>query len=709
MFSEYAKWIACDESLRAPLIYKRINLGSFDRAEMKICGLGYYELFINGARVGDEFFKPAFSDYSERDFSSWLYPLHERTSHTVYYNTWQVGDLLHGGENVIAVMLGNGFYRQMTRIAEGKVHFGERLLACFELTARCGDDTVSFYTDGTERATESFIKENNLFFGESQDYSSFDFNDLAAGIAQNEGYAVQTVPAPVASIEEQRCPNDRIERTLRPVLLSKRNGEAIYDATENISGFVTLIPRSASVTVRHAENLNADGELDFFSAGGDGQIQRTEYLSAQGRRVHPWFSWSAFRYFELTGDADEILVEVVHSDVAIPSSFRCGNVNVQWLYDAFIRTQLNNMHGGVPSDCPHRERLGYTGDGQLCTEAAMLLLDSRAFYEKWIRDIADCQDASTGHVQHTAPFCGGGGGPGGWGGAMVLVPYYFYKTYGDKSVIEKYFTNIERFLDCMKGFCADGLMVREREGGWCLGEWCTPEKLVLPEPFINTYYYVICMRMAQYLASEIDREVDYGAEIDKCLDAIKKNYFDERTGSFLGGAQGADAFALSLGIGDERTEKNFISHYEKTEKFDTGIFGTDIVAQELVKRGRSDILCGILAGEEYPSFGFMRRGGATTLWEEWSGKSSHDHPMFGACAKQIVFGLLGISGDAGYRNVTVDAPYLPKLGYVDAKLALGGGSLTLKIDYSDGVANVAVTARGINVTVKNAGAKLDVR
>lgn len=708
MLSEKAKWIACNPSLSSPVIYKKIEIKEFQEAEIKICGLGYYELFINGNRVGDEFFKPAFSDYCERDFSHYLYPLHDKTSHTIYYNTWQAGKFLHAGENIIAVLLGNGFYRQTRRDIEGKMQFGDSLVACFELTIIHNGFSICYVTDGTERAAASFIQENNLFYGETHDYSSFDFNCFKKGLSMNEGTAVTVVPAPRAKIEEQHCPNDRIMRTLNPVIVSKKNGKVIYDATENISGFVTCVARSERVIIRHAETLNEEGELDFFSAGSADQISQTEYKFAQGRTVHPWFCWSGFRFFEVTGEIENVQVYVVHGDIAVSSFFRCGNENIQWLYEAYIRTQLNNMHGGVPSDCPHRERLGYTGDGQLCAETAMLLLDSRSFYEKWMRDIADCQDVSSGHVQHTAPFCGGGGGPGGWGGAMALVPYYYYKTFGNKAIIKKYFTNIERFLDCMKGFCKDGLVVREREKGWCLGEWCTPEAVALPEPYVNTYYYIVSMKAAQYLASEIGRNVDYSLEIEKSLKAIKQSYFNPETGSFCNGTQGADAFALALGLGDKRTEKNFITHYEKIGRFDTGIFGTDLVAQELVKRGHARLLCRILSGEEFPSFGFMRKRGATTLWEDWNGKSSHDHPMFGACVKQIVFGLLGIEGDIGYKSITINAPYLPELRYVEAEFALGGGKLYLKIDYSQQKAKVFARAQGIRVSVKNDESKIEI-
>ena len=113
-----------------------------------------------------------------------------------------------------------------------------------------------------------------------------------------------------------------------------------------------------------------------------------------------------------------LCAEVIHTDVAVTSSFSCSDPVLNWLYEAYIRTQLDNYHGCIPSDCPHRERLGYTGDGQLTAETAMLLLDTKELYRKWYQDILDSQGAETGHIPHTAPFLGGGGGPGGWGCAV---------------------------------------------------------------------------------------------------------------------------------------------------------------------------------------------------------------------------------------------------------------------------------------------------
>ena len=406
MFGKSSKWLRCGR-YAAPIVLKTFHVSGAQDAIIDICGLGYYELFLNGKRVSDEYFKPAVSDYSERDFSNFAYPLSDKTSHTIYYNSYSVTLYLQDGENTLAVMLGNGFYRQTRRTCEGHTKFGDELLLRFDLRWKENNESRRVYSDGSEWLVESFIKENNLYYGEVHDYAAFDHCILQGKVDEN-AERVYIAPSPKAKLFKQRCKNDVVHKIITPTIIKKTKDSVIYDVGENISGFVCLKAKSSVVKIRHAEEMK-DGELDFQSTGGTWQISENTYLNAQGKRVHPWFSWSGFRYFEIFGDVDDVQAWFIYSDVKITAQFTCGNENINWLFDAYLRTQLGNMHGGVPSDCPHRERLGYTGDGQLNAETTMLLTDSRTFYQKWIQDIADCQDTQSGHIQHTAPFFGGGG------------------------------------------------------------------------------------------------------------------------------------------------------------------------------------------------------------------------------------------------------------------------------------------------------------
>ena len=490
---------------------------------------------------------------------------------------------------------------------------------------------------------------------------------LADELTANSGFQnVIKAPAHETQFFVQDCPADRVERVIKPAKLFDLGEVSIYDMGENISGYpvVAATVDGANITVRCSEEINPDGTLNFDSCDR-GQIQKDEYRNAKkGEECMPWFTWHGFRYFELTNNAEPVRCEVVHSDCAVTSSFESDSEMLNWLYDAYIRTQLSNMHSGVPSDCPHIERLGYTGDGQLCCEAAMMLLDSQKFYKKWLEDISDCQSIGNGHVQHTAPFMGGGGGPAGWGGAIAVVPYEMYKIYGDKETFRRYLPKILRYFDYLDSRSSGGLVCREEEGGWCLGDWCPPEQITICEPFVNTALYVKQMMMTKE-ASEAIGESKTAAMLEKRIEekkqAILNAYYSPQTGSFIGDAQGANSFAVDIGLGGERAFNNTKKKYDAADAFDTGIFGTDILTRVLFERGCADTAFRLLTSTGKGSFYNMKKQGATTIWENWDGERSHSHPMFGAVTRYLFSFILGITQEknsAGYEKIVI-APQIP--------------------------------------------------
>lgn len=490
---------------------------------------------------------------------------------------------------------------------------------------------------------------------------------LADELTANSGFQnVIKAPAHETQFFVQDCPADRAERAIKPAKLFDLGEVSIYDMGENISGYpvVAATVDGANITVRCSEEINPDGTLNFDSCDR-GQIQKDEYRNAKkGEECMPWFTWHGFRYFELTNNAEPVRCEVVHSDCAVTSSFESDSEMLNWLYDAYIRTQLSNMHSGVPSDCPHIERLGYTGDGQLCCEAAMMLLDSQKFYKKWLEDISDCQSVENGHIQHTAPFMGGGGGPAGWGGAIAVVPYEMYKIYGDKETFRRYLPKILRYFDYLDSRSSGGLVCREEEGGWCLGDWCPPEQITICEPFVNTALYVKQMMMTKE-ASEAIGESETAVMLEKRIEekkqAILNAYYSPQTGSFIGDAQGANSFAVDIGLGGERAFNNTKKKYDAADAFDTGIFGTDILTRVLFERGCADTAFHLLTSTGKGSFYNMKKQGATTIWENWDGERSHSHPMFGAVTRYLFSFILGITQEknsAGYEKIVI-APQIP--------------------------------------------------
>ncbi len=719
-----AEWVragACE----GPYLMRTFRMDAGETASIDICGLGLFQLQVNGRRVSDAVRMPVWTDYGDRGGRRLLYPLRDRFSHRIPYVRLDLTPFVRSGENVLLVLLGNGWYNQRSRKIEGDLWYGlPRLMFDLSLTGVSG--TRHVVSDGSVQWCESRLVGNNVYLGEVQDLSGPDLKsmatppDAASGIVRGEAVwkpvtVIEPVEgsdrgrgrrgrgseraAPVSSGGEpslcgvpfflQTCPMDaRIrEVPVRPVAGTAEG--RIYDCGENLTGWVRLSYRGApdgTVRVRHAEEVLRDAGggirgLDFASCGGEAQIQQDEYRHVPvGAVLEPVFTLHGFRWFEVAGDAEPEAAVVIHADVAPVSDFRCDVPVADWLFGATRRTYLGNLHDGVPSDCPHRERLGYTGDGQLMCGTGLLLADTEALYRKWLCDIADGQDPATGHVQHTAPFYGGGGGPGGWGCAIVEVPWQLWLHAGDRGVLEAYWPNMRKYAAYLASRSVNGLVVAEEKDGWCLGDWCAPRETKIPEPFVNTYFHIRSLMRMQGIACVLARPFPLREQLAAARQALVDTYFDEGANTFCGGIQGADAFALDIGLGDARMADALAARYDAAGVFDTGIFGTDILLDVLFRTGHADTAWRLMTAEAYPSFGHMMRQGATTLWEDWEGANSHNHPMFGACVRQLFGRVLGIrqaDGGAGYRDVIIEPCFPAGLNQAEGRLKTPVGEIAV--------------------------------
>lgn len=675
-----ARWLSPRSILDAALFRSEIEIkNDFQKAELTVCGLGWFIFFINGKRVGSDEFVPAYSDYHERPNMDLVYPLNDEQTHRIYVMKYDVTKYLHTGKNILAAAVGGGYYHQTVRKAEGNMDYGAIKL-CYKLDV----DGESFYSNRKDVVFSSgFFKSSNLFFGEVLDYTNFDRNwNTVDGTLPDGEEPLETVP-PKSEFYIQACPVDRVIETLKPELVKNFGDCSVYKIERNVSGYPVVMCEKAGETVimECAENLNNDLTLNNMSVGFNEQRQIESFITDKEKIYHPFFCWFGFRYFTLTNNAKPVEIRVIHSDVDVTSDFECSDETLNWYYKAFVNTQLSNMHSGVPSDCPHRERLGYTGDGQLTCNAVMTEFDAEEFYRKWISDIRDCQDKTTGHVQHTAPFAGGGGGPSGWGGAIINVPYQFYRHYGHRDELEELFPSMGKFVEYMESRTENGLIVREEKDGWCLGDWCTPGKIEIPEDFVNTTMFISQLKRMIFCAEALEnRHNKYERLIEKYSRAVSKKYFDEETGDFFNNIQGANAFAVDCGLGDERTVENIVKKYSKKTEFDTGIFGTEILLNVLYKTGNSDLATRLLANKSDVSFDFMRRSGATTLWENWNGEASHSHPMFGASTAFLFEEILGIKQEKDsvrYDKIIISPVFPECLTFARGKITTPHGEIAV--------------------------------
>lgn len=688
-----AVWVGAKEARICSVLRASFSLRGVRRATLRVVGLGFFHCYINGRRVGADWFLPLSTDYEARE----NYPREEEVNgHRLYVPQYDVTPYLTDGENTLVIHYGGGYYAS-EKLAHNIPRYGDPK-AIWRIFGETDAGEFDLGSSEEDEIGTSPVYDYYQMTHECQDYTRPTVWERAT----------LAVP-PVTEYLFTDCPPDRLAATL-PV---KKIGEGLYDCGENTTGFPVLrltAPRGERVTVRFSEELTEDGRLD----PAFGHEQNFVCISdGEERRVTPLFTWFGFRYFSVEGEAEVLGVEVYHPDLRVTGEFSSDVPLLDRIHDLYRHTQLVNMHGGIPSDCPHIERRGYTGDGQLCCHAAMCLLDARAFYRKWIEDIADCQDVRTGHIQYTAPYVRSGGGPGGWGCAIVEVPYQYYKHYGDSEPLRLYYSRMLRYFDYLEAHSENGLVTSDKEGEWCLGEWCTPTEVVLPAPFINNYFYVKSLMRMKEIAALLGKEEDiplFDARIAERKSAITAAYFNRWDGNFLGGLQGANAFALDIGLGDSRTYPNTVAHYKKHPYFDTGIFGTELLIRLFFERGDGELATALLLSGGEHSFAEMIRRGATTLWEYFPSSlcdRSHNHPMFGAvvaCFYDFLLGIGQTEESAGYRDLVISPVTVPQISRLSGARELPCGRVAVAYERGeDGTDFTLTLPEGASAVFRYAG------
>ena len=672
---EGAQMIGASFADAVPVLYKSFEITDISNGLLYLLPLGFFKCYINGKEICDEYFGTG-SDYHKRDnFNSRLtYPLtDEFSSYSQYYRVYDVSELLEVGENHIAVMLGNGWYNQYTRTAEGHMEYGEPRFKMLLKTA--ADKLVS---DDSFVSFESPIIYSHLFIGE--------FHDLTQPIIpllfgdSDFSNSVVVYPDEEAVLRPAYFPPDRVIKEIIPKKVGEYDGKALYDAGVNLTGIVevtTAAEEGERITLEFGSFVK-DGTMYTNPCGLDLQTDTFIASGSENCVFSPLFVWHGFRYFTVEGYVNDLKVLVIQSDIKPEGIFISENCqmlnNVVSMYQ---NSQWSNMHCGVPSDCPHRERLGYTGDGQVIASSAMYLADNRAFYRKWLRDIADGQCKKTGHIQHTAPFNGGAGGPAGWGGAIVIVPWQYYLHYGEKDILEEYFGNMLRYVDYMEEHSENNLVTSEDEKGWFLGDWATVDEVKLNSVYVNTCLYIrlldILIQIAEILDQPEKAEV-FKRFIDVKSEAVKNEFLKD--GVWDTNAQGAPVFAYAAGIATLEEIRPYLESY-KNKTLDTGFIGTPLLINALFDAGMGDTAIELLVKDEEGTFGYMYNFGYTTLGEYLKTLCASDnHPMFGAFTAVLIERLLGVRLSRDTAGFTGDCFGEPVPGY-SGKIFTPNGYITL--------------------------------
>lgn len=667
-----AKWIvAKDYSGRAPLLRKKFVLsGRVRSAHAVVCGLGYHEFYVNGKKVGDDCLVPNISNYTRRyDLDNHPIKIDNTFSaYRVLYLGHDVTPLLQEGENVVGAVLGNGFYAPDKGIAS--IYGRPCLRMELHITYADGRREV-ICTDRSWQTRPSAIMYNGLYQGELYDARQ-KTEGWCTVSAPTEGwdYAIEE-KGPDGVMTAQTSPADRVVERLSPATFTQV-GDKTYDVDfgKEVAGWIHL----KGVSGRQGDTVR----VDFVCESPQG-IQRY-VLRGDGKEDYaPRFSWFVFKRARISGislERDNVQAEVVNTDVRRDAAFACSDTLLERIGEIWRRSQEDNMHGCTPSDCPHRERLPYTGDGQAAAEMVMLTYDAAAFYAKWIRDIRDSQNATTGYVPNSAPWEPGAGGGVAWGAAMCIIPWQHYVQYADTQVLQDNYTAMKEQLRYMYTWLTEGGIMKQqmRNHGtdelcyWLnLGDWCPPSALPRDE-LVHTFYCWLCTDYTARAAKVLGHEADaaaYGRKAQDIWQAFHRTFYDCEAKTY--GPAGSNIYALRMGVPADRLQdiratlrKEIVE--ENRGHLNTGFLATKYFFETLSDNGMHDVAFTAITRRDFPSYGWWIEQGATTTWEQWDGKNSRNHPMFGGGLTWLYRKLAGVEADEaapGYRHFTV-RPALPE-------------------------------------------------
>ena len=702
-----AKWISKKKfpkpivGARNPAIYFRKEIkikDGIENARVYISGLGYYELYINGEKVGDHVLSPNQTNYDKRkEVNSYLNGRLKNMSTRILYETHNVKSYLKKGKNVVSVIIGNGWYFQTERSEYLQLYYDTpRFISQFEME----------YSDGSKQTTTSDeswkngsgpILDNNLHSGEIYDARMEVLGWNKKGFDDRKWKNSKIVRSPEGKLHAQMSPPDRVVAKIKPVSISvPKIGVYRYDFGTMFSGWVKL---------KMEGKKGSELKLTYFEDNGNTYGQSDSYIF-KGEGIEVWeprFTWHSFRYVEVTGSnlplvIDNLEGQVVHTDVQSAGTFKSSNKLFNRILSDFKKTQLDNMHGGVPTDCPHRERRGYTGDGQIAAQAAIYSLDMKSFYTKWLNDISDAQNKKNGYVPNTVPFHSGGGGTP-WGSAYVLIPWYMYLYYGDVEILEKHYEGMKHYVEYLSTTTdKDGLIVESN-----LGEWVPPTATQIPASFVSSAYYYYNLTLMKNISNILNKKSDaktFAKIKEETKRSFNKRYYKVDESSYSIGWQGANVFPLAFGLVPKENEENvfqsLVKNVEITAKghFDTGMMGTPYLLEVLTKYGRSDLAYTIMNRRDFPSFGYNIERGATTLWETWTGNESHSHPMFGSVTAwffQCLGGMNPDPKDPGFKHSIIKPNIIEDLDFVNSNYASVYGEITSNWELKNGELKLSVT------------------
>jgi alpha-L-rhamnosidase len=701
-----AKWITPDMNKEIhPLIRKSFDISmEINCARAYLCGLGLYELEINGRRVSDEYFAPGINSY---DF--WL-----------QYQTYDITDLLCNGENSIGIMLGNGVYKGRFGFDGGYYElYGDKFAAVCEIVITLKDGTeVVIGSDESWKCAPSPIKFSGIYDGEIYDAISEVNGWSSASFDDSSWEYVNIVDLGFDKLKARLSLPVKIKEELKPIeVIHTPAGEIVLDMGQNMTGWVKFIakaPKGTELMMKFGEILQKDC---FYQENLRTAKAEFRYISdGRIREVQPHFTYYGFRYVKLTGFDGEIKLEdftgcVIYSDIEEKGSLETSNPLVNRLFLNAQWGQKGNFLD-VPTDCPQRdERMGWTGDAQIFASTACFNMYSPAFYNKYLFDLREEQKRLGGSVPFVVPMIKPkdnngfimGHGSAAWGDAAAVIPWTLYLHYGDKELLSRQLETMKDWVDYIKKIDDNTGAKRLWKVGFHFADWLALDG---KEPggvmggtdiyYIASAYYCHSTELVAKAAKALgktDMENEYSKLADEIREAIKNEYFTPNGRSAID-TQTAMIVALYMNLVPEDYRPRLIEDLKTKLREDnmhlkTGFVGTPYFCRVLSDNGANEYAYKLLLNDDYPSWLYAVKLGATTIWERWNsvlpdgsisgtGMNSLNHYAYGSIAEWMYRNMCGINPveDApGFRKIKFAPKPHGSIGYAKASLNSASGYL----------------------------------
>lgn len=716
-----AKWIGFDSafawekakatdtftSLSARYLRKDFSVAKkIKKATAYISGLGLYELYINGEKVGNDVLAPGPSEYNKR----------------VFYNTFDITSQLKEGANTVGVILGNGRYFYMRGNAPGLsqyTHYGyPKLISQINITYEDGteDKVVS---DGSWKLTgDGPIVANSEYDGEDYDARK----ELTGW--NKPGYdAGKWIPAQLVTQTSQLVtqPDNGIKvmDTVKAMHITEiKPGVFIYDMGQNFVGWVHLKVKGTKgnkVSMRFAERLKDDSTL-YIANLRSAKVTDNYILKGDGEENwEPRFTYHGFRYVEVTGypgkpSLADIEGRVVYDDMETSGQFESSNAVLNQIYrNAYWGIRSN--YRGMPTDCPQRdERMGWLGDRAAGARGESFIFNNHSMYAKWLQDIEDAQSPE-GSIPDVAPtYWKIYSDNMTWPAAYLTIANLLYEQYGDDQPIRQHYASMQKWMNYMKGkYMKDDILTKDTYGDWCVPPE-SPELIHSKDStrrtagdFLGTaFYYHMLTLMDRFATIVGDNTTDYKAQEERIRTAFNNKFLHD--GYYANNTPTANIFSLAYKLAPAEVKDSVFQHIVRKTlgvyngHISTGLVGAEWLMRTLSDNGRGDIAYQLATNTTYPSWGYMAQHGATTIWELWNGNTadpsmnSGNHVMLlGDLVVWYYEYLGGIKPDApAYKKIImkplvvgdltkVDAAYHSPYGWINSDWKVEGKTFTWKI------------------------------